>query len=307
MINFRYRSKNSRIHQLNPFAKLAWLVSILVLALTVTHPIFLMLIFLSTLPVVRMAQVSQEWQGFMKLVLYLSLAVIGVNALVSSQGSHAIATLPITLPLFSSPVITLEAIFYGLIMSLRLAAIISAFAIVTLTIHPDDLMLAMIQMKLPGKSVMLISLSVRFMPTLIDDIERITNGHRARGVELDRGRLPIRIKKRSSVITALLANSLDRAVQVAEAMESKAFGNIKKRTFYKTITFTTLDRVTTICMLSLGGLGIFMAASGYGSYQYYPTLQRLSLSGLEGAFILMAVLLFAILWLAYLKQRVDLD
>jgi hypothetical protein len=51
-----------------------------------------------------------------------------------------------------------------------------------------------------------------------------------------------------------------------------------------------------------------MSLSGYGQYQYYPTIQGISLSGLEWSLMaLMASLLFAILALAYIKQRVDLD
>jgi hypothetical protein len=51
-----------------------------------------------------------------------------------------------------------------------------------------------------------------------------------------------------------------------------------------------------------------MSVSGYGQYQYYPTVQRVSLSGPEWSLLgLMAALLFAILPLAYIKRRVDLD
>jgi len=47
--------------------------------------------------------------------------------------------------------------------------------VLTLTIHPDDLMLAMIKLKLPYKSVLVTSLATRFVPTLVDDVERITD------------------------------------------------------------------------------------------------------------------------------------
>jgi energy-coupling factor transport system permease protein len=215
--SFRYRDKGTPVHKLNPFCKLAWIVSILVLALILDNPLFLLLLFLSTLPVVGAARVWREWLPAMKFTLFLCPAIIIINALVSSHGTHVLFEAPFRLPVMGTPVITLEAIVYGAAMSLRLLAIISAFAILTFTVHPDDMMLAMIRMKLPYKSVLVTSLSTRFIPTLIDDIERITDIQRSRGLELDKGKLSQRIRSRSSIVIALLSNSLDRAVQVAEA------------------------------------------------------------------------------------------
>ena len=244
----------------------------------------------------------------MKFALYLCIAVIIINALVSSHGIHVLVEAPFRIPIMGTPVITLEAIVYGVAMSLRLLAIISAFAILTLTVHPDDMMLAMIKMKLPYKSVLVTSLSTRFIPTLIDDVERITDVQRSRGLELDKGKLFQKIRSRASIVIALLSNSLDRAIQVAEAMESRAFGAGRNRTYYKEIGLSLIDVITLVFVLLPCALGIFMSLSGYGQYQYYPTIQRISLSSLEWS--LLALLMFglaSILPLAYVKQRVDLD
>jgi len=306
--SFRYRDKGTPVHKLNPFAKLAWTGSILILTLILNNPLFLLVLFLSTLPVVKVARVWGEWRSFMKLTLYLCAAIIIINALVSSHGSHVLIEAPFRMPVIGTPVITLEAIFYGVAMSLRLLAIISAFAILTFTVHPDDMMLTMIKMKLPYKSVLVTSLSTRFIPTLIDDTQRITDVQRSRGLELDKGKLTQRIRSRSSIVIALLSNSLDRTVQVAEAMESRAFGTGRGRTFYKDIKLTLVDVTTVVLALLPLALGIFMSLSGYGQYQYYPTIQRMSLSGLEWSLVaLLVFILLAILPLAYLKQRVDLD
>ena len=308
MLSLRYEDKETPIHKLNPFCKLSWLTSIFILALIFNNPLYLLLLFLSTLPLIIAARVWKEWAYLMKFALYLCLAIIAINALVSSHGSHLLWEAPFGIPLIGAPVITLEAIFFGVGMSLRLLAIISAFAILTFTIHPDDIMLAMIKMKLPYKSVLVTSLSTRFSPTLFDDVERITEVQRSRGLELDKGSLTHRIRSRSSIVTALLSNSLDRAVQVAEAMESRAFGTGRNRTFYKDIRFSLIDVTTLVFALLPCALGIFMAVSKYGQYQYYPTLGGIGLSGLEWFLLaLMVSILSVILPLAHVKQRVDLD
>ena len=308
MRSFRYRDRGTPVHRLNPFAKLAWLGSIIVLTLILNNPVFLVLLFISTLPVVGAARVWGEWRSSMKLTAYLCGAIILINALVSSQGATVIFAFPFRMPVVGTPVVTLEAVFYGVAMCLRLLAIISAFAILTFTVHPDDLMLAMIKVRLPYKSVLVTSLSTRFIPTLIDDTQRITDVQRSRGLELDKGKFTRRVRSRASIVTALLSNSLDRAVQVAEAMESRAFGTGRGRTFYRDIRLTRTDTAAVVFALLPFALGVYLAVSGYGRYQYYPTTQPIAMSGLDWSlFALMAVLLLMILPLAYLKRRVDLD
>jgi len=308
VISLRYREKGTVIHRLNPFCKLAWVVSVFVVALVLDNPLFLFLLFLSTLPLVITAKVWREWISFMKFAIYLCLAIIVINALVSYQGEHVLFEAPFSIPVMGTPIITLEAIFYGIGVSIRLLAIISAFAILTLTINPDDMMLSMIRMKLPYKSVLVTALATRFVPTLIDDVERIADVQRSRGLELDKGRLLRRIKGRMSVIIPLLSNSLDRTVQIAEAMESRAFGSGTKRTLYKDITTSRIDIMILIFGFAPCALGILMLILGYGDYQYYPTLGGMNFSGWEWSMLpILALLVSSVVLLAFLKRRVDLD
>ncbi len=308
MISFRYRDKGTAIHKINPFGKLVWVATIFVLSLVFNHPLYLLLLFLSTLPLVIVARVWREWASIIKFALYLSLAIIIINALVSYHGSHVLWQAPFRIPPLGAPVITLEAVFFGVGMSLRLLTAISVFSILTFTVHPDDIMLAMIKLKLPYKSVLVTSLSTRFMPTLIDDVERISDVQRSRGLELERGNLIQKIRSRTAIIIPLLSNSLDRTVQVAEAMESRAFGSGEKRSFYKDIKLIRLDIPTLILGFLLLAQGILMRWWGQGDYQYYPTLEKMSLAGFEVSMLaLLAFLLCMIVPLALLKKRIELD
>jgi hypothetical protein len=91
-------------------------------------------------------------------------------------------------------------------------------------------------------------------------------------------------------------------------MESRAFGSGSDRTFYKEIRMSLVDAITLAFALLPCALGIVMRLSGYGNYQYYPTLDGITLSSLEWSLLVLLVfLLSAILPLAYLKERVDLD
>lgn len=308
MISFRYKDKGTAIHKLNPFCKLGWVTSIFVLALIFDNPVYVALLFLATLPLVIAARVWREWASVMKFAFYLCLSIIIINAFVSSHGSHLLWQAPFRIPVLGAPVLTVEAVLFGVGMSLRLLTIISAFAILTFTIHPDDLMLAMIKLKLPYKSVLVTSLTTRFIPTLIDDVERISDVQRSRGLELDRGKLFQRIKSRMAIIIPLLSNSLDRTVQIAEAMESRAFGHGEKRTFYREVKLSKVDVGILIVSFLPLALGILMLWLGQGGYQYYPTLEKISLGGLE--YFMLALLAFSLGMmtpLASAKKRIDLD
>ena len=308
MVSFRYKDSNTVIHKLNPFCKLIWVSSILIFALIFDDPVYVCLLFLSTLPVIIVAKVWREWISLMKYTVYLCLAIVIINALVNHNGSHILLQASFYIPLIGTLVITLEAIFFGLVMAVRLMAIISAFAIVTFTIHPDDLMLSMIKMRLPYKSVLVTSLSTRFVPTLIADAECISEVQRSRGLELDKGNLVQRIKSRMAIVIPLLSNSLDRTVQVAEAMEARAFGSGEKRTYYKEIRISRIDGIALVIGFFTCAFGIFINLSGYGQYQFYPALEGIHIDSFEWVMLSFLIfLLFSIILMAFVKRRVELD
>ena len=91
-------------------------------------------------------------------------------------------------------------------------------------------------------------------------------------------------------------------------MESRAFGSGDSRSYYKNISLTATDVFTVIFAILPGALGIFMGVSGYGQFQYYPTLGQLGLSVMERYLLVLAVvLLLSILPLVGIKRRRDID
>ncbi len=308
MTGFRYKDSDTAIHRLNPFCKLLWMANILIFALVFNNPVYLLALFLATLPLVAAARLGKEWLSVMKFTLYLGIAIVLINMLVSYHGAHILLEAPFRLPGVGVPTLTLEAAFFGVAMSLRLALIISAFAVLTFTVHPDDLLLAMIKMKLPYKSVLVTSLSTRFIPTLVEDAQCLSDVQRSRGLELDRGSLGQKIRSRMAIVIPLLSNSLDRTVQLSEAMESRAFGSGGKRTFYKPIRFAARDALALTVGFLAAALGIFMRLRGYGDYQYYPTLGGIGAGALEWSMLgLLVLFLLSGVFLAVGRRGVGLD
>jgi len=307
MPELSYRDRGTVIHRLSPLVKLAWGGGLVVLGLLFNHPVYILFLFVSVIPLVWLAGVGREWASTLKLSLWLGLSVIIINALLSYHGDHVLLAAPFRLPVLGNPVITLEAIIFGAVMALKLVVIISVFALINLTVHPDDIMAVLLKMRLPYKSVLVTSLSTRFVPCLVEDIGRISDGYRTRGVQLDTGGWFKKMKNRARITFALLANSLDRAVQVAEAMEARAFGSGQKRVFYREIGISRLDAVTLGVGLLPLAAGIAVRILGYGDYQYYPSLSPIGFGREWALAAAILLLLAAVVPLAFIKRGAELD
>jgi energy-coupling factor transport system permease protein len=306
MLRYTYKDKNTPIHRLNPFAKLAWILSVFILAIQFNHIYYLLALFLITLVPIIVARVWGEWLSLMKFMLFLSGLVVIITVLVNWNGEHILYQASFQVPLMGRPQITVEAIVWGITNAIRLLAIVSAFSLFILTIHPDDLMAGMVKLRLPYNLVLVNSLSTRFVPTLFEDISRISDAQRSRGLETDRGNIFQKVRGYSAVIIPLLANSLDRAIQVAEAMESRAFGSAKRRTFYKEMRVSKFDIVSIIATLFPSILGITMwCLQDFGRCQFSPWEG----AGLPESPLFTAIIcsLLLIVLLAFIKRRIELD
>ena len=273
-----YRPVKSGIHRLNPFVMLSWLACVLIMSMVSQHPLWLLGILLSTAVIAVRAGVVRQWKAVMKLVLWMAGAIVLINAIAGNQGSHVLLQAAFRLPLVGSPRLTVEALAFGGAMAVRLAAIISAFALLNLCVHPDDLMRAAIKLRLPYRSVLVTSLSVRFIPVLMQDARTIMDVQRSRGLSFDAGGLAQKIRSRGALILPLLANSLDRAVMVAEAMESRGYGTAVQRTYYRETRLTASDILLMITVWTGFVLVLWSHFAGVGAYTYYPSLSSLSLS-----------------------------
>lgn len=270
-MKFAYCDKKTPVHRLHPICKIIWVLAIVLGSMLIDDPILLSLLFLSTIAFSIIGKILREWWSFIKLALYLSVFIIIINVLASQHGETILYSIQ-GLPLLGTISITMEAILFSLGMSLRLLATISAFAILTLTINPDDLLQTILLLKIPYKTVFTTSIAASFIPCLLKDVDTLQSSLKTRGYKMDEGKIISRIKKRASLILPLLSNSLERSIQSAEAMESRGFGSKGKKTFYKKVQTTQADYFFIFLSISLFILFISMWILKIGAYNYYPNL-----------------------------------
>lgn len=290
-MDYTFTAKDSSYHKLNPLCRILWSLMVVVAALIFNNPVYLTLLFLATVLIAVYGGISGEWMSYMKYCMGFCILIMLINPLFSYHGTHIIYVFPFKIPVVGSPEITLEALAYGGGMALRLLTIISAFTILTYTVNPDDMLNSLTKIKPFYRSAYVTSLAVRFMPTLIQDSNTITEVQMSRGLETNSGNMIQKIKRRIPVLISLLSNSLDRAIQVSEAMESRAFGCSGKRTFYGNSGLSRVEfTIVTLIILSTL-MAVYIRLAGFGNYSYYPSLKPILFTHNEILYILVFIIM----------------
>jgi energy-coupling factor transport system permease protein len=146
--------------------------------------------------------------------LLSGLGVFVVTPFVATVGWHVIWSGP-TVPVLGQLDVTREELHNGLFQGLRLSAVALAFAAYALLLDHDRLVQSA---RFARRSVLAIALATRLVPTLERDAAGLVEALRGRGVEVTG------VRGRGRMLVPLLAGSLERSLNLAEAMEARGYG-----------------------------------------------------------------------------------
>lgn len=146
--------------------------------------------------------------------LLSGLGVFVVSPLVATIGSHVLWSGP-TIPVFGRIDVTSEELHEALFQGLRLTAVALAFSAYALLLDHDRLVQSA---GFARRSVLAVALATRLVPTLERDAVGLVEALRGRGVEVTG------VRGRARLLSPLLAGSLERALNLAEAMEARGYG-----------------------------------------------------------------------------------
>ncbi|OQA07923.1 MAG: Energy-coupling factor transporter transmembrane protein EcfT [Firmicutes bacterium ADurb.Bin373] len=237
----RYMPGNSIIHQLDPRTKLlGWLAMVTAILVSYSWPVLLLntgLIFL----VIYLAQTSLS--SVMRGVKWLWIIFIFsfVAQCVCTQGVHLFSLGPLT--------VTLEGVYRGLSTFLRLLILFLSSTILTMTTSPmklagglEALLAPLARLGAPvNEFAMLITISLRFIPTLLEEAETITRAQKSRGAPFTSPKKLVRLKTTLAVLIPLVVGSLQRATDLAAAMESRCYTGGPHHSRTKKLRFCRYD------------------------------------------------------------------
>lgn len=155
--------------------------------------------------------------------------------------------------------ITQESVVNMVFLSLRLFLVVMGTAVLTLTTTPvaltdgiESLLTPLKWIRFPVHELALImSIALRFIPTLLDETNRIIAAQKARGADFETGGLIKRAKAVVPILIPLLVSAFRRAEDLGDAMDARCYSGAKGRTKYKKLTFTWRD---LLGLLFIGGL-----------------------------------------------------
>ena len=142
-----------------------------------------------------------------------------------------------------------DAIIQTAFIATRLILMISVTTLLTATTKPTDMTLGIEDLLKPFKRIgvpaheiaMMISIALRFIPTLIEETNRIMQAQASRGVDFQEGSLKEKITAILSLIVPMFVGSFQRAEDLADAMEARGYAPGKVRTRYKQLHIRIAD------------------------------------------------------------------
>lgn len=248
----RYMPYDSFIHRLDPRLKLGVLLILLVtiffdagfLGYAILGAFVTVIFYLSKLKLSYLLKSLKVMTFMMIFLLIVNLFVIKTgHVLIDIHGFK----------------IYDGALYQTLYIVIRLVLIISLTTVLTATTKPLDLTLGLEHLLSPFKKIgfpssivaMMISIALRFIPTLLEETQRIMKAQASRGVDFNEGTMKEKILSIVSLIVPLFISAFQRADELANAMESRGYHPDAPRTRYKQLKWNYYDSISlgiTVCV-----------------------------------------------------------
>ncbi|MFC1558147.1 energy-coupling factor transporter transmembrane component T family protein [candidate division KSB1 bacterium] len=261
----KYYHKDSFIHTLDPRTKFLSLLVILPTIAIINNFFFLAGVTFIIFFALISAKIQLKY-FFRQLIPFLWIIVITyIIHLLFTDGRF----------LFQIPAvnitITYEGAYNGFFYSLRILLLLSYSSLFMLTTAPVDITDGAELLFKPLKKIhipvdtlaLMVSIALRFIPTIFEETERIRKAQIARGAEIEKGILK-RIKSLSSLIIPVFVSVYRRADDLAVAMKARGYPPRKKKTYYRNLRLTIPDIgvIAFICLFN--GTFLFLDLYIYG-------------------------------------------
>jgi len=241
---FRFRHVVSPIHNRDPRIKFLFVLALFAITVFFTELLPLLVLFLVPLPFVWVAGVQRQWLRSLRGAVFLASFIFVFNFVFGY--------------LYRSSPSTTTLLEYSLALTLRFLVLVESFSIFFLTTSPDHLSLALEQSRVPYEFTFAFTTAVRFVPVLAEEAQTIMDAQKARGLELERGNFLKRVRNYIPILIPLIVSAIRRSLELAEAMESRAWGASPKRTNLYVLKMKLGDLVLLALAITLLGVGIYV-------------------------------------------------
>lgn len=251
---------DSIVHRLDPRLKMILTVFYIVVLFIGTNPLGLAISILFLVLAYTVSKVPSRmiWRSIRPLIPILLITGI-LNLFFYSEGTVLFHWWIFT--------ITSGGIYYAISMAVRIALLIAGTSLLTYTTSPitltdaiERLLSPLAKLRFPAHELaMMMTIALRFIPTLIEETDKIMNAQKARGADLDTGSLMQRVKALIPVLIPLFLSAFRRADELAMAMECRCYrggdGRTRLRQMHITVQDVLVFLVCTVIFMTIAFSG----------------------------------------------------
>ena len=242
---------NSLVHRFDPRLKILLTILYIVLLFAAANPLGLALSIAWLAVLYKMAKIPVRMiVKSLKPIVPIILFTCVLNLFfVTGQGEPLVQVWVLR--------IYAEGVRYAILMAVRVITLIAGTSLLTYTTSPIMLTDAIERLLAPFNKIhmpvhelaMMMTIALRFIPTLVEETDKIMNAQKARGAMLDSGTLKERMHAMIPILIPLFISAFRRADELAMAMECRCYHGGEGRTRLKVLKYTKQDAISCmVCM-----------------------------------------------------------
>ena len=243
----QYFPSDSPLHRLDARVKLVITLLYIVSLFLIKNFIGYAFVIIALAIVIKVSKVPFKFmvKGLKSLVFIIIFTAL-INVFTVKGGE--------TLVTFWKLSITTEGVFFAIKMALRIILLIIGSSLLTLTTTPikltdgiEALLKPLSKIGVPAHDIaMMMTIALRFIPTLLDETDKIIKAQQARGADFDTGRLRDKARALVPILVPLFISAFRRADELAMAMESRCYNGGANRTRMNVMKVTSIDYTAII-------------------------------------------------------------
>lgn len=264
-----YSDLNSPIHKLTGATKLIALVFWALASMVTYDTRILAGMFLFSIVIFKISKVKFKDISF---ILYFILVFLLINNIAifffsPYEGVSIYGSRTDLVHLFGPYTITSQQLFYQFNVTLKYFSIIPMALLFMVTTNPSEFAASLNRIGVSYKISYSVAIALRYIPDIQRDYHDISFAQQARGIDMSKkAGLIKRVKNSAAIIMPLIFSSLERIESISSAMELRAFGNNKKRTWYSGRPFMKRDYIAMIIVVCIFVIAIIANIQNGGRF-----------------------------------------
>ncbi|APF22056.1 energy-coupling factor transporter transmembrane component T family protein [Clostridium butyricum] len=267
-----YKSIDSPIHRLTGATKLICLILWSLVSMLTYNTYILLFMVMFSFIIFKISKIKFKQISFVFYFILIFLIINNIAIFIFSpyEGVKIYNSRTDLFYIIGPYSLTAEQLFYQFNVTLKYFSIIPIALIFMVATDPSEFAASLNKIGVNYKIAYSVSIALRYIPDIQHEYSDISFAQQARGIDMSKkAKFSQRIKNSTAILMPLIFSSLERIETISSAMELRAFGNKKKRTWYSERDFKKSDYVSIGILLILLLVSVFISIKT-GSRFYNP-------------------------------------